>query len=575
MLTDSPVARSAGARVLFLLAAIGTVAIRLYQIPGGGTSGLSPIFTTLFASDTYGDYGATVAVLLILVLAALVPAGLGVRRILSWAGAHPLLIAACSALVLCAGTLLVYHDHPLSMDEYAARFQSRIFAAGQLHGSFPPGLVDWLIPRGFQNFFLNVSTATGDVAESYWPGFALLLTPFSLIGLPWLCNPVISALTLLVIHRLALEIFDDREAAGLALLFTAASPVLFGNGVSYYSMPAHLLANSLFALLLVRPNLPRAFAAGVVGSMALSLHNPVPHLLFAVPWLVWIVTRQRGIGLLAMLCAGYLPLCALLGVGWFLFSNHLVNGGTAAMATAPDLMDRLSSLLSVFSLPSSPVLLARLIGLAKIWMWAVPGLLILAIGGAVRSRHSPVCRLFALSALLTLAGYFFVPVDQGHGWGFRYFHSAWMALPLLATAAFYRTGAPSAAPGIFGDGETLNFVSACIVLSLVVGVGYRAWQMQAFVAADLDQLPHYAGTERRVVIIDPGFAYYGADLVQNDPWLRGDVIRMISQGTAADSTMMSRYFPDLHRVFADRHGSVWSAVPAAARAPSSPDSGRR
>ena len=163
-------------------------------------------------------------------------------------------IAVISAAVLAAGTVIVYHDHPLSMDEYAGYFQSRVFAAGHLSGSFPPPLLDWLIPPGFQDYFLNVSPVSGAVTESYWPGFALLLTPFMWAGVPWLCNPVISALTLLVIHRLALEIFDDREAAGFALMLSAASPVIFANGISYYSMPAHLLANSVFALLLIRPN---------------------------------------------------------------------------------------------------------------------------------------------------------------------------------------------------------------------------------------------------------------------------------------------------------------------------------
>lgn len=135
------------------------------------------------------------------------------------------------------------------------------------------------------------------------------------------------ALTLLVIHRLALELFDDREAAGFALLLTIASPVILANGISYYSMPAHLLANSAFALLLFRPTPRRAAAAGVVGSLALALHNPVPHMLFAHPGWSGSATRQGGMRLLAALIAGYLPLCAQLGLGWFQFSGHLLREG--------------------------------------------------------------------------------------------------------------------------------------------------------------------------------------------------------------------------------------------------------
>ena len=268
---------------------------------GVAPHGLAPIFFVLFA---HNDYPGAWCALLIPVVALLGSRYLPGRRMAQWAGDQPLVIAAATALLLALGTLVIYHNHPLSMDEYAAYFQSRVFAAGQLHGRFPAALLDWLIPRGFQDYFLNVSRQTGSVAEAYWPGFALVLTPFTWAGVPWLCNPIISAVTLLMIHRLALELFGDREAAGFALLLTIASPVIFANGISYYSMSAHLLANCVFALLLVHPTARRAVAAGAVGSLALALHNPFPHMLFAAPWLVWVATRQGGLRLLAALIAG-------------------------------------------------------------------------------------------------------------------------------------------------------------------------------------------------------------------------------------------------------------------------------
>jgi hypothetical protein len=565
-----PVVRSAGPRNLFLVVAIVTTAILLWTHQmrlSGGLHGLATIFFVLFA---YNDYPGTVCELLILVAALFGFRYVPARRIVQWAGDQPLVFAVICAPLLALGTLVIYHDHPLAMDEYAAYFQSRVFAAGHLHGRFPAGLLDWLIPRGFQNYFLNVSRATGSVAEAYWPGFALLLTPFMWAGVPWLCNPVISALTLLVIHRLALELFDDREAAGFALLLTIASPVIFANGISYYSMPAHLLANSVFALLLVRPTPRRAAAAGAVGSLALVLHNPVPHMLFAAPWFVWLATRQGGLRLFAALIAGYLPLVVLLGLGWFLFSGDLLREALVAVNAAP--AHRLQHMIEVFSLPDAKVVLARLIGIAKTWVWAVPGIMVLAAAGAARWRQDALCRLFTASALLTLFGYFLVPVDQGHGWGYRYFHSAWMALPLLATAALFRPGhipreASSQSP-LFEDGDTKSFVATCILLTLVFGVGFRAWQLQDFMARDVSQVPQYTGTERRVVILDGRHSFYGADLVQNDPWLRGNEIRMYSHGAAADEQMMAQYYPEHHRVYADRYGTVWSQMSAP---PGSPD----
>ena len=562
MLTGSPEVRSAGPRVLFVVGTMVSTGILLWTHEmrlAGDSHGLATSFFVLFA---YNDFPGTVCALLILVGAFFGSRYVPALRIVQWAGDKSLTVAAIAALLLALGTLVVYHNQPLAMDEYAAYFQSRVFAAGELQGRFPAPLLDWLIPPGFQDYFLNVSRTTGGVAETYWPGFALLLTPFTWAGVPWLCNPVITALTLLVIHRLALDLFDEREAAGFALLLTIASPVIFANGISYYSMPAHLLANSVFALLLVRPTPLRAAAAGVVGSLALALHNPVPHMLFAAPWLVWVAARQGGMRLLGALIAGYLPLCALLGVGWFLFSGHLLSEGQLS-ATAPVVAShRLQGMIEIFSLPDSTVVFARLIGMAKIWVWAVPGLMILAAAGAVRCRQDVLCRLLAASALLTLFGYFLVPVSQGHGWGYRYFHSAWMALPLLATAALFRparTHKEASSPArLFEDSETKGFVAACILLTLVIGVGFRAWQLQDFVARHVRQVPQYKGIERRVVILDGRFAFYGADLVQNDPWLRGNEIRMYSHGATADEQMMAQYHPELHRVYADRYGTVWS-----------------
>jgi len=562
VLSRFPVVLSAGPRTLFLVGAIVTTAILLWTHQlrqSGDMHGLAPSFFVLFADN---DYPGTVCALLILGGALFGSRYFPARRFVRWAGDQPLVIAITTASLLALGTLVIYHNHPLAMDEYAAYFQSRVFAAGELHGRFPAPQLDWLIPRGFQDYFLNVSRTTGSVAEAYWPGFALLLTPFTWAGVPWLCNPVLSALTLLVMHRLALEMFDDREAAGFALLLTIASPVIFANGISYYSMPAHLLANSVFALLLVRPTPLRAAAAGVVGSLALTLHNPVPHMLFAAPWLGWVATRQGGMRLFASLIAGYLPLCVLLGLGWFLFSGHLLREGLISAVGPAAPLDRFQQMIEIFSLPDATVVLARFIGIAKTWVWAVPGLMILAAAGAVRWRQDALCRLFTASALLTLFGYFLVPVDQGHGWGYRYFHSAWMVLPLLATASLFRPArirsTASSRPRLFEDGETKNFVATCVLLTLVLGVGFRAWQVEAFMARDVSQVPQYMGTERRVVILDGRHSFYGADLVQNDPWLRRNEIRMWSHGAAADERMMAQYYPELHRVYSDRYGTVWS-----------------
>ena len=559
VLARLPVVRSGAARALLLSAAIITAGVLLwarYFLPANVA--LTPIFLQLFVEFDAQAAGWT---LVVLVLAVFVSAAFSGRRLLEWISDHVGLLAAATAVLLCSGSLVVYRNHPLSMDEYAQYLQSQIFAAGKLSGHFPPALMDWLVPRGFQNYFISVSRSTGAIASSYWPSFALVLTPFTALGIPGACNPVLSGLTLLAVHRLAWRIYADREAAALAVLLTLASPEFFINGMSYYSMPAHMLANTLFALLLVEPTRSKALLAGIVGSIALTLHNPFPHLLFALPWILWIACRQDGARLTFCLGAGYLPLCLLLGIGWLGFMGHVRQAGLPP--TNGGDLGSMWHVLAVFSLPDATIVLARLIGIAKIWIWAVPGLLVLAAAGAWKGWSNPALRLLTLSALVTLLGFFLVPVDQGHGWGYRYFHTAWIALPLLAAGALTRTKVGrNVRP--FEDEGSRAFVVNCAILMLLIAGTLRIVQVRNFINSDLAQLPAYSGREHRIELINANYRSYGADLVQNDPWLRGDEIRMLSHGSVSDAGMMAQCFPDLHEVFRDPHGAVWSGAPVSA-----------
>lgn len=550
-------------RTVFAASLAGTV-IAFLLVAATRTLRIGP-FT---ASFTYLvgdiDFNACLPFAMVLVAALLRPLQRAALALADWLGAHPFATAALTVATLALGTHLVYHAHPLSMDEYAPYFQSLAFAAGEMTGRLPPPLIDWLVPKGFQTMFFRLDPASGAIVSIYYPGMALLLTPFSFLGVPWLLNPLIGGATVLVMHALGRALFGSGRAAGLAVLFTIASSAVTLNAISFYSMPAHLLCNALFALLLLRATPRRALLAGVIGSLALVLNNPVPHLLFALPWIVWLAADAGRRRTLLPLAAGYLPLCVLLGLGWTYYLRGFGVSLAAGAAEPVSLVARMFA--GVFRLPTGVVFEARMVAAAKIWLWSAPALVTLAFLGTWRLRdESGPWLVLAACAFLTYVGYLFVPYDQGHGWGFRYFHGAWLVIPLLAVAAVHApAGAANAVPPA-ASSPAAGYAAACALLGLLTVTLVQAALMERFLGRHLAQLPT-AGVrdlsgEPRVVIVDASRGFYRIDLVQNDPFLRNRVLTLVSGGRAADEAMMRERFPGLARLSSSERGTVWG-IPA-------------
>lgn len=545
------------------LAAIGLTLLAIWFIVANGEPHGGIFWHLLVTQDLPGSW----LMLAILVLGQWIGAGRSgdgawVERLLLQLDRQRYTLALILWATLCMGSLSVYRNHPLSMDEYAASFQAKVFAAGAWHGQFPRDLLDQLIPPHFQNQFLMVNRNTGAVFSAYWPGFAILLTPFEWLGVPWACNPTLVTASFLLIGRIARELIPSPVAAGWALLFALASPAFVANGITYYSMSAHLLFNLGYAWLLLAPSPYRLLLAGLVGGFALVLHNPFPHTVFALPWIFWLATRRgQGLRNLAWLGAGYLPMALLLGVGWSLWQQHTLSSGTDSatavhgMAVTNGLQQRaarlLSGLVRFFRWPDEQIVYARLGGLAKLWLWASPLLLLLAWFGG-RGEDKIGMRLLGASALLTFFAYFTIPFDQGHGWGYRYFHPAWGALPVLAALGAVKLTAV--------DGSRASQHLLVLTLtSLLAANGLRLTQMAEFMANHLAQFPPRVEAERRTVLHN-GRGYYARDLIQNDPWLRGSEVVLLAE-PAQEREVARRHDSEQRLAARNRFGATFVDSP--------------
>jgi len=477
---------------------------------------------------------------------------------------HPWRVAAIAFALLCVGALFIEHNHALAQDEYAALFQSRIFAAGRLTGEFPPELVTRLIPYMYFNNFIYGSLQTGQVASAYWPGFAMLLAPFSFLGVPWACNPLLAAAALVLLARIATRLTDDPRAAGWAMLLALASPAFTAMAITYFSMTAHLFFNLLFVWLLLERTPARLVLAGAVGSFALVLHNPVPHAIFALPWIGWLALQPQRYRYLAALAAGYVPLALVLGMGWALLLYDIQGDPLYGLFPADgNVLERIANFFwgwhirmrSALAAPLDGALAMRIAEGIRLWHWAVPGLPLLALAGWWLGRRDVRVLLLGLSLFATLAGYLFVSFSQGHGWGARYVHPAWGVLPLLAAAclAYLRDNA--------AEKRLQGYVASLALLSLAAATLLRAVQIHGYVEAHLANRPEPLPEGRQVVLVRPYIETYSADLVQNDPFLRANVWYMLSHGRDANQEFMRRRFPGARLEREDSRGQVWRIGP--------------
>lgn len=503
------------------------------------------IFQRLFFfNDNAGSWAMLAALLLALSVRGLQDA---VARGAEWVGENPGWACAASFVALAAGARIVYLAHPLSMDEYAPWMQAHALAQGQLTARYPPELIDWIVPKWFQNVFIFVNRGSGDAISGYWPGLALAMAPFARIDLAWCLNPALSVLALALIGDIAARAGGGARARGWAMLAALASPQFTVNAMSFYAMPGLLALNLLFLWLLLRGRWQSAFVAGWVGAWALVMHNPVPHTLMAIPCVIWLALDRRRWPCLAALALGYLPVAVCLGVGWSLLMTEIRTAGVAATAAAAgaaastgSFLDAVLASLRIFRLPTAELVEARWFALWKTWIWACPGLLLLPF---LIARRDLAQRLLLAALVLTFLFYFLVPFDQGHGWGFRYLHPVWALFPIAgglwmaSTPAAARFGAVAVAAGLLATPVFL-------------------WQTHAFIAGAVAQRFEPPPAGRWVVFVAQQPGRYSGDLVQNAPG-QERVLRLLSRGEGADRELMSARFPGAERVQHDQRGSLW------------------
>ena len=283
--------------------------------------------------------------------------------------------------------------------------------------------------------------------------------------------------------------------------------------------------------------------AGLVGGLALNLNNPVPHVLFALPWLIWLAadaSRRRGLVWLAL---GYAPWLVVF-FGWTVAtsSSHASTPGGGSFW--------LSRLPLLFGLPTLGIMGLRFWELVRLWVWSAPGLLLLAVYGWRRTERHSGTWVLGVAFELTVALYAFFPNGQGLGWGARYYQSAWGALPIVSAMLLVRPGADAL--------RRIAVVSALAGLVLVVPIQLAYARNTAQVSqAGNDSVAALAAPGVNLWFIDYADVENPSAPLADDSSLTGPGV-LISERPAADQALVDRWFPGARLIIRNSHGSGYA-----------------
>ena len=127
-------------------------------------------------------------------------------------------------------------DYPSVSDEYVYQLMAQMFAEGKVSVPSPEP------PEFFK--FLHVIN-DGRYYGKYSPGWPLVLSVGYLLGVPWLVNPVLALITLILLYHIASRHFSIR-VANICLFLVFANPFILFYSAGYYSHPSCLLFLTLF-----------------------------------------------------------------------------------------------------------------------------------------------------------------------------------------------------------------------------------------------------------------------------------------------------------------------------------------
>ncbi len=212
------------------------------------------------------------------------------------------ILAAVWVTVAAAGfSFFAYERHPHIPDEVAYLYQARLFADGAMTAPAP------LVPEAFSFYLMQFDGAQWYAAPPV--GWPLMLALGVKLGVPWLVNPVLGGLNLLLVYYVCGRLYS-RSIARLVILLLCASPWYVFMAMNFMTHTFTLTCALAAAAGLIRSRETHharwAWVAGLALGL-LSLIRPLEGLLGAGLiglWAIGLGGQRLRAGSLAGLIAG-------------------------------------------------------------------------------------------------------------------------------------------------------------------------------------------------------------------------------------------------------------------------------
>lgn len=423
---------------------------------------------------------------------------------------------ALMAVVAFAGHYFILSGYDMSRDEQMASFDAQVFAHGYLAAPLTGVWRDH--SEALNTMFMYPTGRTAAWISAYLPLNAALRSLFGLIGDAALTGPAMLLLGAAALWGCARRIWPaDREAAVVALLLYLGSGQVLVNGMTAYAMPAHLALNLCWLWLFLRRRAWTDMAALAVGFIAVGLHQPIMHPMFAAP-ILFLLVLERDWRRAALYFLGY----AAIGAFWAWWPNAMWSLVEAdVVAPKGGGIDYISRLVLTVTQGDGLRLANMVANILRFFAWQHLLLLPLLPLGIAIARKDRLAGALVAGPLLTLAVMLVILPYQGHGFGYRYLHGLIGNFILIAVFGWMTLG------------ETLPHWRVLMMRTTAAGLilvfPLQAWMAHSFYAPPAQVSERLSATDADYVLVGAGDAPFAADLVINSPFLEERPIRLLRE----------------------------------------------